>query len=62
MKSIDKSDDDDDDWTAPDHDGDDHEVAQESPDHAEDVDAEVESELRYRGPGVCHALRSVIPN
>ena len=46
----------------PDHDEYDHGVAHEAPDHAEDVDTQVESELRHSGPGVRHGLGSVVAN
>ena len=44
----------------PEHDGYDGDVAHDAADHAEDVDTQVQSQLRHRGPGVSHRLGRVI--
>ena len=40
----------------PEHDDDDNDVAHDAPDHAEDVDTQVETQLRNCWPGVSHGL------
>ena len=44
----------------PEHDDHDGDVADDAADHAEDVHAQVQSQLRHRGPGVSHRLGRVI--
>ena len=44
----------------PEHDEHDGDVAHDAAHHAEDVHAQVQSQLRHRGPGVCHRLGRVI--
>ena len=44
----------------PEHDDHDGDVAHNAAHHAEDVDTQVQSQLRHRGPGVGHRLGRVI--
>ena len=44
----------------PEHDEHDGDVAHYAAHHAEDVHTQVQSQLRHRGPGVCHRLGRVI--